>query len=59
MDSITEWIVPALEIVSHVIAAASIITAITPSPKDDELLAKIVGLLRVLGLNVGRARPAE
>jgi hypothetical protein len=46
-----------LEIVAYVISAASVITALTPTPKDDALLAKVVSFVRLLGLNVLNARP--
>lgn len=42
--------------VTSVIAAASAIAALTPTPKDDAILAKIRGLIDVLALNVGNAK---
>jgi len=46
-----------LEVVAYVISAASVITAITPTPKDDAILAKVVNFIRLLGLNVLNAKP--
>ena len=52
-----ELITNILEIVSHVIAVASVVTALTPTPKDDNILRKVVDFLRLLGLNVLNAKP--
>jgi len=46
-----------LEVVAYVISAASVITAITPTPKDDAILAKVISFVRLLGLNVLNAKP--
>lgn len=40
-------------------AAASAIAALTPTPKDDEILKKIKGWINVLALNVGNAKNKE
>ena len=42
-----------------VVTVASVITAVTPTPKDDAALRAVVRVLRGLALNVGRARPAD
>jgi len=52
-----ELIAQILDIVAYVIAGASVITAMTPTPKDDAILAKVVSFLRLLGLNVLNAKP--
>lgn len=54
-----EIISPWWGIFSTVVTLASAITAATPTPKDDAILAKIVGFIRILGLNVGKAAPKE
>jgi hypothetical protein len=41
---------------SSIIAAASAIAALTPSPKDDSLVARIRQLVDILALNIGHAR---
>lgn len=46
-----------LEAAIAVIAAASALTALTPSPKDDGALARLRRLLELLALNIGHARP--
>jgi hypothetical protein len=64
MDDVTDLLalffnaVPAwLEAGLAVIAAASAVTALTPSPKDDNVLAGLRRLLEMLALNIGHARP--
>ena len=41
-----------------IVAAASAVTALTPSPADDAFLGKVRRLIEVVALNVGHARPA-
>lgn len=38
------------------IAAASIVTAATKTPRDDEFLGKLYRILEILALNVGHAK---
>lgn len=55
-----EWIMEnwqgILAAVTGVIAAASAIAALTPTPKDDAILSKIRGLIDLLALNVLNAK---
>lgn len=44
------------EMIFAVIAAASAITAVTPTPKDDRFVGKIYKVLEALALNVGYAK---
>ena len=50
-----EWIIAnwdnVLLIISGVISIASIIVKLTPTPKDDAFLAKVISFLKVLSLN--------
>lgn len=39
-----------LEIIGAVVTAATLITALTPTPKDDTFLAKVKKVLAALGL---------
>lgn len=48
-----------LTAVTSVIAAASAIAALTPTPKDDSFVAKIKGLVNLLALNFGFAKNKE
>jgi hypothetical protein len=41
---------------SAVVAAASAIAALTPTPKDDSLVAKAYKIVDWLALNVGKAK---
>jgi hypothetical protein len=45
-----------LEIALAIHAAASIICALTPTKKDDDILGKIYKVLEFLALNIGRAK---
>lgn len=45
-----------LEIVAAAVALASMIAAMTPTPKDDGILAKLRKLVDVIALNVGNAK---
>lgn len=46
----------ALEAAFAVIAAASGVAALTPTPRDDEWLGKLYRLIDLLALNVGHAK---
>ena len=50
-----EWILAnwdsVLLIISGVISGASVIVKLTPTPKDDAILAKVVSFLEILSLN--------
>ena len=39
-----------------IISAASIIAAVTPTPKDDNSIAKIYRLLDLAAINIGKAK---
>lgn len=45
-----------LEAAFALIAAASVFTASTKTPRDDEFLGKVYRLVEMLALNVGRAK---
>jgi hypothetical protein len=42
--------------VSAVVAAASAVAALTPTPKDDSVVAKVYKVVDWLALNVGKAK---
>ena len=44
------------QIVTAVIAVASAVAALTPTPKDDGFVKKITGIIDLLALNVGKAK---
>jgi hypothetical protein len=39
-----------------IVAGASAIAAVTPTPKDDEFIGKILKMVNALALNVGKAK---
>ncbi|MCF4166462.1 hypothetical protein L2U69_12480 [Zavarzinia compransoris] len=45
-----------LSVATTVVAAASAIAALTPSPKDDGIVRVLRRLIELLALNVGNAR---
>lgn len=45
-----------IAILGGVIAAASAVAALTPTPKDDGWVKKLYKLLDLLALNVGKAK---
>ena len=52
MEKLSQYI----EIALAIHAAASLICAMTPTRKDDDILGKIYKLLEFLALNIGRAK---
>ena len=45
-----------LAILTSVVAVASAVAALTPTPKDDTIVAKIYKVVDWLALNVGKAK---
>jgi|TARA_R110002020_G_scaffold173286_1_gene364122 hypothetical protein len=43
-------------IITGVVAVASAIAALTPTPKDDNIVGKIYKVIDLLALNVGKAK---
>lgn len=52
MEKIKQYV----EIALAIHAAASIICALTPTPKDDEFLRKAYKVLEFIALNIGKAK---
>ncbi len=44
------------QIITAVIAVASAVAALTPTPKDDGWIKKITGIIDLLALNIGKAK---
>lgn len=47
---------PWFSIVTAVVALASAIAAVTPTPKEGSVLAKVYSLIDFLALNIGKAK---
>lgn len=45
-----------IELIPQIIAIASMVCAITPTPKDDVMLGKVYKILEILALNIGKAK---
>lgn len=45
-----------VQIATMVCAVASAIAALTPTPKDDEWVAKVYKIVDLLALNIGKAK---
>jgi len=52
MGMIGEWI----GIITGVVCLASIICALTPTPKDDQMIGKFYKFLELMALNIGKAK---
>lgn len=52
LTSLTQYV----EILLAIHAAASMITALTPTPKDDDFLGKVYKVIETMALVVGRAK---
>lgn len=52
IEAITVW-------VPQVITVASIITALTPTPKDDNILRMVRNIIAAVALNVGKAKQSD
>ncbi len=52
IQSINEWIA----VIPSIVMGASLICALTPTPKDDGIVGKIYRILDWCALNVGKAK---
>ena len=51
-----EWVIRWIMVIPYLVMAASIIAALTPTPKDDGGVKKIYVVLDWIALNVGKAK---
>ena len=56
MLEIVEWLVRVAQVIPFIVMAASLVCALTPTPKDDQIVGKIYKLLDCCALNVGKAK---
>lgn len=45
-----------ISLIPDIVMVASIICAMTPTPKDDEMLSKAYKILELLAINIGKAK---
>jgi len=51
-----EWVIRWIMVIPYLVMAASLIAALTPTPKDDGWVKKIYMVLDWVALNVGKAK---
>ena len=51
-----EMIMNIVGMVTSIVCIASIVCAITPTPKDDALIGKLYKAIELLALNIGKAK---
>ena len=51
-----EWVIRWIMVIPYLVMAASLIAALTPTPKDDGWVKKIYVVLDWVALNVGKAK---
>ena len=51
-----EWVIRWIMVIPYLVMAASLIAALTPTPKDDGWVKKIYTVLDWVALNVGKAK---
>jgi hypothetical protein len=45
-----------INLIPDIVMVASIVCAMTPTPKDDELLSKAYKILEIFAINIGKAK---
>lgn len=45
-----------IEIASMIVAIASTIAALTPTPEDDKIVGKLYKIVDILAINIGKAK---
>jgi|TARA_R110002050_G_scaffold216221_1_gene352317 hypothetical protein len=60
MTDMITWVIEhsaeLIAILTGVVTVASAIAALTPTPKDDNIVGKVYGVIDWLALNVGKAK---
>ena len=51
-----EFILNLVSVVTSIVTVASIVAALTPTPKDDVWIGKLYKLVDLLALNIGKAK---
>lgn len=45
-----------ISVVTTIVTVASIVAAVTPTPKDDEWISKLYKFVDLLAINIGKAK---
>ena len=56
MLEIIEWLIRLALAVPYIVMAASLITALTPTPADDAIVGKLYRIIEWCALVIGRAK---
>ena len=56
MLEIVEWLVRVAQVIPFIVMAGSLVCALDPTPKDDQIVGKIYKVLDWCALNVGKAK---
>lgn len=56
MLEIIEWLGRIAQVIPFIVMVASLLCALTPTPKDDQIIGKIYKVLDWCALNVGKAK---
>jgi hypothetical protein len=56
MISMLDLILKIIQLAPWVISGASLICALTPTPKDDQMLAKVYWVMDWCAINIGKAK---
>jgi hypothetical protein len=51
-----EKLIALINLIPDIVMIASLICAVTPTPKDDQLLGKAYKIIEVLAINLGKAK---
>ena len=51
-----DQLIDLFNIITAIIAASSAVAAVTPTPKDDNLIGKGYKILDIIALNIGKAK---
>lgn len=56
LDTLRDAVPAVLQAATAIVTAASAITALTPTPRDDQFVGKVYQVIEALALNFGRAK---
>ena len=59
MNELPQWLIDISAVVTAVVTVCAMIATVTPTKSDDKVMAKVLRVINVLGLNVGQAKNAD